>query len=98
MNIIILLLLFLIYHFPWQHVSLQVIYQQRLPLFSTIEIHDVIARPSDVTSDHPTRFLGFPLDNFSGSTGGATASGHTNLLFNSARPLGSYWLLKASPQ
>lgn len=43
------------------------------------ETHDVIARASDVTSDHPTLFLSFPLDGFTGSTGGAAYSSQTNL-------------------
>lgn len=63
-----------------------------------LDIHDVIARPKDVTSYHPTRLLSFLLANFTGSTGGVSASSRTNLAFSKARPLNSYWLLGASPQ
>lgn len=66
--------------------------------FSMIETHDVISRTNDVTSDHPTRSLRLPLDNFSGSTGGATTVSQTNLVSNSARLLACHWLLMASPR
>lgn len=66
--------------------------------YTKIDIHDVITRPRGVTSDHPTRFLSFPLDDFAGSTGGAAAASRTNLALGSTRPLSSDWLLGASPR